>query len=92
MRQWELDGTLKIAVGQEVANEVVQQLIDCVPPRWYINGIFQVGEAKDQDAEHPAWALYDTFTSDGHGMNWVYRGACLKGQTEARKGYIESLM
>lgn len=89
MKDWERDGSLRISVGQLVADDVVTQLRDCVPPACCKNGLFQVGEPKDQDLEHPAWALYDTFTRAGD--CWVYRGACLRGKTEARKGYIESL-
>lgn len=88
MKDWERDGSLKISIGQLVADEVIAELRDCVPPTT-LGGIFQVGEAKDQDLEHPAWAIYDTFVREERG--WRYCGACLRGRTEPRKGYIESL-
>ena len=88
MEQWAEDGSLKIAVGELVADEVVRELRDCVPPTT-LGRIFQVGEVRDQDSEHPAWPIFDTFKQVEGG--WIYCGACLRGQTEPRKGYIESL-
>ena len=84
MKQWEIDGSLKIAVGQQVAVDVVSELKGCVPPAYLGNGIFQVGEPKSTDAE-TCRDLFDTFTKDGDGSNWVYRGECLYGKTEHRK-------
>lgn len=89
MQNWMADGELKLSVGMVVEDAVVRELRDCVPPTFNGGGIFQVGEAKDQDAEHPAWSIYDTFFRLEEG--WRYCGACLRGQTEPRKGYIESL-
>jgi len=89
MKDWQRDGSLNIALGQPVADDIVFQLINCVPPAHLGGGLFQVGEAKDNDLEHPSRYLYDTFkmTPDG----WVYCGACLLGKTEPRKGYIKTL-
>lgn len=84
MKQWEIDGSLKIAVGQQVENDLVWDLIDCVPPTYWSGGMFQVGEPKCTDAETRR-NLYDTFTHDGDGDNWIYRGECLYGKTEHRK-------
>lgn len=84
MKQWEIDGTLKIAVGQQVENDLVWELIDCVPPAYFKRGVFQVGEPKSTDAE-TLKSLFDTFTHDGEGENWIYRGECLYGQTENRE-------
>ena len=89
MDQWYLDKEFKAKVGQQVANDVVWELIEAVPPAYWSGGLFQVGEPKDGDAETGA-NLYDTFTHDGDGENWIYRGTCLRGKTEHRKGYYES--
>lgn len=89
MTDWERDGSLNISVGQEVSDAVVNELKNCMPPTWLGGGLFQVGEAEDQDAEHPAWPIYDTFKRTENG--WVYLGTCLRGQTEPRKGFVKSL-
>lgn len=84
MEQWAKDGSLNIAVGQQVANDVVWELIDCVPPAYWSGGVFQVGEPKSTDAETYKH-LFDTFTHDGDGEDWIYRGECLYGTTEHRR-------
>lgn len=86
--KWEEDGDLRIAVGQPVANDVVAQLRDCVPPAYLSRTMLQVGESVDNDLEHPSRDLFTTFTKDGD--VWIYRGNCLYGKTEHRKGYIET--
>ena len=88
MKDWERDGSLKLQQGQMVSDEVVDELIGCVPPAHLGGGLFQVGEAKDNDLEHPARELYDTFQLSADG--WIYLGTCLLGKTEPRKGYIET--
>lgn len=85
--KWYEDGDLKIAVGQPVADDVVAQLRDCVPPAYLSRTMLQVGEAYDNDAEHPSRELFTTFTKDG-GV-WTYRGHCLYGKTEHRIGFTE---
>lgn len=89
MEQWNHDGTLKIKVGQRVAEDVVFQLRDCVPPAYLSRTMVQVGEAYDNDAEHPSRELFTTFTKEA-GV-WTYRGHCLYGKTEHRIGYTEKL-
>ena len=89
MKDWERDGELKISLGQSVADDVVNQLINCVPPAYHSHTLFQVGEAKDHDLQQPDRKLYDTFEQSA--LGWVYRGTCLLGKTEHRKGYIETL-
>lgn len=82
MEKWEEDGTLNIAVGQRVAEDVVFELEGCVPPTYLGRGIFQVGEPKSTDPETYEH-LYDTFTHDGEDW-WTYRGECRYGETEHR--------
>lgn len=85
MEKWNEDGTLKIAVGQRVAEDVVFELEGCVPPTYLGRGIFQVGEPKSTDPETYEH-LYDTFTHDGEDW-WTYRGECRYGETEHRKSW-----
>ena len=59
-QDWTNDGTLKVQVGQIIAPEVFWQLLNCVPPRTYRNGIFQVGEPYSHDW-NTGKALYQTF-------------------------------
>ena len=59
-QDWENDGTLKVQVGQIIAPEVFWQLRDCVPPKTYGGGIFQVGEPYTHDW-NTGKALYQTF-------------------------------
>lgn len=89
MKDWQRDGSLNIALGQPVADDVVNQLIGCVPPAYHSHNLFQVGEAKDNDLLQPDRELYDTFQRSA--LGWVYCGTCLLGKTEHRKGYIETL-
>lgn len=92
MEQWakdgslDKDGSINIEVGQEVDNEVVQDLINSLPPTFYGKGIFQPGEAFCVDAVNPGSCLYLTFTHDGEAGNWIYRGLCLYGHTTPREG------
>lgn len=89
MEQWHIDGQLNIKVGQLVSDEVVNELANCVPPRNWGAGYFQVGEPYDNDAEDLS-TLYATFIRKVEG--WVYCGHCKNNQTEHREGYCEKLM
>ena len=60
MQQWENDRTLKVAEGQLISPDVFYQLLECVPPQTYSNGIFQVGEPYAHDW-NTGKALYSTF-------------------------------
>ena len=90
-KDWKRDGILNIQVGQEVSNNVVNQLINGVPPAYYNLGVFQLGEPHCADAEKPGLNLFDTFTMDGSADDhiWVYRGHCLYGKTEHRESWYE---
>lgn len=70
MTDWRRDGSINIAVGQLVDNDVVRELINSVPPITYRLGVVQVGEAYDHDScGHP---LYMTFILAKNG--WEYKG------------------
>lgn len=80
---WAADGTFKANIGQIVADDVVAQLRDSVPPQTMQSGLLQIGEAVNHDfAGHP---LYTTFehTLDG----WRYCGSCHEGKTINRLGW-----
>lgn len=88
MEQWNLDKEFKAQIGQEVSDEVFEEMRDCVPPAYYSQGIMQVGEPYDADAETYE-NLYATFVRTDNG--WKYVGHCLRGRTENRKGYCDSM-
>ena len=75
---WAQDGTLKVKVGQYVADDVVEELRDSVPPTTYKASCFQPGEAYTHSADYVE--LYMTFVID-NGM-WKYIGLCPKGSNQ----------
>ena len=72
---WAQDGTLKVKVGQYVADDVIEELRDSVPPATYKSSCFQPGEAYTHSVDYVE--LYMTFVID-NGM-WKYIGLCPKG-------------
>lgn len=92
MEDWEKDGSLKIQIGQVTSDEVIDELLNCLPPKTYNKGLFQVGEPVDSDLEsvengygHDV-QLYCTFKRESDG--WVYCGNCRAGETINRKGFF----
>lgn len=88
MKDWERDGTLKLTPGQLVADEVVNELKNCVPPAYLGHGLFQTGEPASTDAETYC-SLFDTFLRANEG--WTYMGQCLYGKTEPRMSIYEKM-
>lgn len=83
MAQWQKDGSLSVKVGQLIDREVFEQLLNCVPPKTYGRGLFQVGEPRNHDfAMRP---LFDTFENTADG--WRFCGKCLEGSTVNRLGW-----
>lgn len=74
MKQWQKDKYFNAEVGQVCDSDVMEQLINAVPPRTYSNGIFQVGEPFSHDF-NTGKALYMTFESVG---NYEYKYIGLK--------------
>lgn len=72
---WAQDGYLKVKVGQYVADDVIEELRDSVPPATYKSSCFQPGEAYTLSIDYED--LYMTFIID-NGM-WKYIGLCPKG-------------
>lgn len=63
MEDWKNDGTLNLEIGQEVDDEVLNQLINGVPPHYLHHGYFQAGEPYDSDRK--TWEpLYMTFNGN----------------------------
>lgn len=88
MEDWQRDKDLSPAVGQMVDNAVVWELIECLPPTYWHRGVFQVGEPYTHDKENgrPLYATFEQVNTDGL---WQYKGHCLLGETEHRKGWGE---
>jgi len=72
---WNKDGYLKVKVGQYVADDVIKELRDSMPPASYKASCFQPGEAYTLSMDYID--LYMTFVID-NGM-WRYVGLCPKG-------------
>lgn len=88
MEQWKADGTLKVRQGQMVSNDVIDELLGCVPPTTYSLGLFQVGEPYDHD--ECGCALFGTYQRKKYG--WLYVGNCRKGEIIPRMGICEKMM
>lgn len=89
IEDWKRDGRLKVEVNQIISNEVMEQLINCVPPTTYGRGLFQVGEPADHEYEALNEGieipLFDTYKRTDNG--WIYLGTCREGEKIQRKGY-----
>ena len=70
MEDWERDGTLKIQPGQAVSDDIVRELLNCVPPATYGKGIFQPGEPWSHD-RNTGRQLFQTFERDESGWRYV---------------------
>ena len=70
MQQWMQDRDLKVQVGQIIAWNVFYQLLGAVPPRYFRNGMFQVGEPYSHDW-NTGQALYKTFKLETNGYKYV---------------------
>lgn len=75
---WAQDGTLKIKVGQYVSDDVIEELLNSVPPATYKASCFQPGEAYTLSVDYIN--LYMTFIRD-NGM-WKYIGLCPRGSNQ----------
>lgn len=82
---WAADGTFKATIGQIVADDVVAQLRDSVPPQTMQRGLLQIGEAYSHD--YDGAPLYTTFSKTADG--WMFCGHCLNLETENRMGWSE---
>lgn len=87
MQDWSRDGDFSPAIGQLIADDVVKDMRDCVPPLTCSHDLIQVGEPCCSDSELLNESLYTTFKRTAQG--WVYCGQCLPEKTEHRKGWLE---
>lgn len=82
MKDWERDGSLRLSPDMLVDSEVVNELIDCVPPAYYGHGVFQVGEPASHDTQ-TYQQLYATFIRVVHAFaTWKYVGLCPRGDVK----------
>lgn len=79
MDDWRRDRTFSAKAGQMVDAEIYDEMLCCLPPAYWSNGIMQVGEAYSHDMKSGK-PVYSTFveTEDGY----MFAGYCLLGQTE----------
>lgn len=71
--QWMKDRVLAVKVGQHIADEVFQQLLNALPPRKWTKSVFQPGEAYGFDCEKKC-QTYLTFAYNDEKRMWKYIG------------------
>ncbi|MBQ7818485.1 MAG: hypothetical protein IJ341_02190 [Bacteroidales bacterium] len=86
MKMWEEAGSFdRVAVpGDTVDEEIVEEMMNNVPPLYYHSAYRQCGEPADhrKDVEHGWYApVYTTFKKNSDGV-WIYVGECFKGESE----------
>ena len=89
MQDWKRDGTLNLSPGQKVSDEIVRELIGCVPPAHLGGGLFQCGEPACTETK-TFKTLYDTYREDNEG--WTYLGHCRLGETIHRESFEEAYL
>lgn len=75
---WKGDLNEYLTVGDEVDEEMIDYIINCLPPACMRESCTQLGEPYSHDEE--GRALYYTF-SKINGI-WTYRGFCRRGCNE----------
>jgi hypothetical protein len=77
MKSWENDNSFNAIVGQQVADDVVEEYSNCVPPEYFGREMIITGEAYthayNKESEKME-AVYDTFKK--HNGQWYYAGLC----------------
>ena len=77
-----------IKVGMTVSEEVIDDLMNCMPPASYRSDCAQVGEpyGHREDPETGRWRpTYGTFKrSDKKKEAWVFCGYCFRGENVVR--------
>lgn len=76
----------ELAVFDLVDGEVIQDLMDLLPPAYYSSSLAQVGEPYDSvqsdDGKcYPTYATFRFVAMEGEHEVWEYCGDCLKGWT-----------
>ena len=77
-------GYAELSIGDLVDGEVVQSLMDLLPPAYYSQVLAQVGEpynsAQAEDGQYyPTYATFRFIAMEGEYEVWEYCGDCLKG-------------
>lgn len=73
-------------IGAQVAEEVVDEAVNCLPPACLRSDCTQLGEpySHREDPETGAWrATYATFRKLSEGV-WEYCGDCFRGENTRR--------
>ncbi|OUN23613.1 hypothetical protein B5G34_00500 [Flavonifractor sp. An82] len=75
-----------LAVFDLVDGEVVQDLMDLLPPAYYSSSLAQVGEPcdsvrADDDQYYPTYATFRFIAMEGEHEVWEFCGDCLRGHT-----------
>ena len=80
MKDWERDGSLRLAPGMLVDVKIVRELKGCVPPAYHHYGVFQPGEPYTHETrEH----LFQTFIQLRNAFEtWRYVGLCALGSVK----------
>ena len=73
-------------VGDLVAEAVVDNFMNCIPPVSYSAACSQMGEPHSQKQDEKTGAWRPTFLTFRRvwGEVWEYRGYCFRGETEER--------
>lgn len=86
MEMWVRDGSFKANVGQEIADDIVMEMVNSLPPRNYRSDCTQIGGAYShrEDLNDEKWkATYTTFKANSDG-NWIFCGHCFANETQER--------
>ena len=81
------DLTDYLHIGDKVDRNLIDNLIDSLPPITLNGEIVQIGGAYSSDNE--GRATYITFATEKPFGDWYYKGACIKGETINREYEFE---
>lgn len=82
-----------VQVGDYVAQEVVDEAMNCLPPACMTSECAQLGEpySHREDPDTGRWrAVYATFRRVSESV-WEYRGHCFRGETTERRRELEAM-
>ena len=79
MKQWKKDGTINPKEGEQITDEVFNEIFNCMPPAMNTRSIFQMGEAWDHiEVNNHYYARYYTFVKNDD--KWYYIGLCINDE------------
>lgn len=66
--------------GDKVSYDVVEHFVNCIPPKHYESGFFQMGEPQDSAVEGNRYMTFIyLYRDENYGEVWMYKGNCLAG-------------